>query len=59
MSPAGQTQPMIKDLSDLIKQILYSQISNNNLGKDIVHTFYSMISPLHFGYLAINTYLST
>ena len=38
MSPAGQTQPMIKDLSDLIKQILYSQISNNNLGKDIVHT---------------------
>ena len=31
MSPAGQTQPMIQGLSDLIKQILYSQISNNNL----------------------------
>ena len=59
MSPAGMTQPMIQGLSDLIKQILYSQISNNNLGKDIVHTFYSMISPLHFGYLAMNTYMST
>ena len=55
---------MIQGLNDLIKQILFSQISSNNLGKDICNFaylfFYFMISPIHFGYLVLNySYIST